>query len=84
MAINIKNREAERLLRELSSRTGKGKSQLFLELLRREVKRQVRLADVEKRRRRIEVLARRCARRLGKTAPSPEEIIGYGRDGLPR
>ena len=84
MAINIKNREAERLLAELSERTGKGKSELVLELLRSEFARQQRLTDAPSRRKRMRALARRAARKIGRNAPAPEEIIGYGDDGLPR
>lgn len=84
MAINIKNREAEHLLEELSNRTGKGKSQLVLELLRREAARQARAGDEASRRRRIEALAKRFNRKAGGTRATPEEIIGYGEDGLPR
>ena len=36
MSINIKNREAEALLAELKRRTGRGATDLLLELLRRE------------------------------------------------
>jgi antitoxin VapB len=84
MAINIKNREAERLLAELSTRTGKGKSQLVLELLRREAARQARLGETAERRRRIEEISRRFADRVPSDAPSPEQIIGYDDHGLPR
>ena len=36
MSINIKNKEAERLLAEIKQKTGKGTSQIVLELLRDE------------------------------------------------
>lgn len=84
MAINIKNREAERLLAELSGRTGKGKSQLVLELLRSELARQERLGDAASRKKRMRALARRTSRRIRRDARTAEEIIGYGEDGLPR
>ena len=36
MSINIKNKEAERLLAEIKARTGRGTTDLLLDLLRRE------------------------------------------------
>ena len=84
MAINIKNREAEQLLEELSARSGKGKSQLVLELLRREAARQSRVGEAASRRRRIQALARRFSRKASGQRKTPEEIVGYGDDGLPR
>lgn len=36
MSINIKNREAEQLLGEIKARTGRGTTDLLLDLLRRE------------------------------------------------
>ncbi len=36
MSINIKNKEAERLLAELKARTGRGTTDLLLDLLRQE------------------------------------------------
>jgi len=84
MAINIKNREAERLLGDLARTTGRGKSQLVLELLRKETRRQARLAGLTQRKKRLLALSRRTARRIGEGAPSPEQVLGYGADGLPR
>ncbi len=84
MAINIKNREAEQLLDELATRMGKGKSQLVLELLRREAARQSRLGNQETRRKRIQSLSRSFSRKARDQHATPEEIIGYGDDGLPR
>ncbi len=59
MSINLKNREAEVLLAELKAATGKGTSQIVLELLRREAARQRRQAQLEERREKIKALAER-------------------------
>ena len=83
MAINIKNQEAERLLNRLSKKRRLGKSQLVLELLRREADRQARLSDFDRRKRQIDLISQRYVRRAGRHAPSHEEIIGYDERGLP-
>lgn len=89
MSINIKNQEADRLLDELKSATGKGASELILELLRAE---RARLAaaepatEAERVRRAIE--ATREMQRLWRESPvidprTPDEILGYDENGLP-
>ncbi|HTT85511.1 MAG TPA: type II toxin-antitoxin system VapB family antitoxin [Rhizomicrobium sp.] len=90
MSINIKNKEADRLLAELKRVTGKGASELVLELLRkeheriaREQKRRPDEAEVE----RI-LAATREMQRLWRESPvidprSPDEILGYDENGLP-
>jgi hypothetical protein len=84
MAISIKNREAEALLREIQSVTRRGKSQIVLDLLRHEVARLRRSHQFESRREKLESIADRYAARLPQTSPSHEEIIGYDQTGLPR
>ncbi|HEY0525572.1 MAG TPA: type II toxin-antitoxin system VapB family antitoxin [Stellaceae bacterium] len=86
MAINIKNREAEALVAELRAATGKGTSQLILDLLRR--------AAAEQRARRTDAVAAAVAsgERLAQgfaalpvVDPRPaDEIVAYDDDGLPR
>ena len=83
MAINIKNQEAERLLEQLSKKRGIGKTQLVLELLRREAAHESRLRGTEQRRKRIEAIAARAARKIGSNPPSHEEVLGYDESGLP-
>lgn len=83
MSINIKNREAEALLAEIKAATGKGASQIVLELLRKEAAYRRRQQQLEERRSRIEALGRRYSARLPADPASPEEIVGYDADGLP-
>lgn len=90
MSINIKNKEADRLLAELKSATGKGASELVLGLLRNEHARlaaerprQPDKAEVE----RI-LAATREMQRLWRESSvvdprSPDEILGYDENGLP-
>jgi antitoxin VapB len=83
MSINLKNREAEALLAELKAATGKGASQIILELLRKEAARQRRQTQLEERREKIRVLAERYSARLPSDTAPPDEIIGYDENGLP-
>jgi antitoxin VapB len=89
MSINIKNKEADRLLAELKDATGKGASELILELLRAE---RARLAEAgpatEEERVRRALEATREMQRLWRESPvidprSPDEILGYDENGLP-
>lgn len=86
MSINIKNREAEELVRELKRRTGKGTTDLLLDLLRREKARvdQVRSQEI--------AAGMESARRLQDAwerlpvvdPRSIDEILDYDENGLPR
>jgi hypothetical protein len=86
MSINIKNKEAERLLADLKARTGRGTTDLLLDLLRKE---QARL-DEERERRIEEGFA--ADQRLRESwyarplvDPRPfDEILAYDEDGLPK
>jgi hypothetical protein len=82
MSINIKNREAETLLAELKAATGKGASQIVLELLRKEAARRRKAAEIEERRKKIDEITRRSAAKMMDPRPH-DEIIGYDEDGLP-
>jgi antitoxin VapB len=84
MSINIKNREAEALLGEIKAATGKGTTELLLELLRAEAERQRKVRDIDERRRRLRDICREAAAKLPVNPPTPDEIIGYDEDGLPR
>ena len=85
MSINVKNQEAERLVAELKTRTGKGTTDLLLGLLRREKERLDR--DVEKRiAEGLEVDRRLRERWLARPAIDPrplDQIIEYDENGLP-
>jgi antitoxin VapB len=84
MAINIKNAEVESLLDELKAETGKGVTEIVLDLARREVQRRRRLREIDQRSARVRALSARYRARLSAQPASPDEIIGYGDDGLPR
>ena len=83
MSINIKNREADALIAELRAATGKGASQLVLELLRKEAAFQRRLRDIDGRRERIRELQRQWRKKGGISSSEIDATIGYDADGLP-
>jgi hypothetical protein len=89
MSINIKNKEAEALVAELKARTGKGTTDLLLDLLRREKDRLEGDRRAAEERRIEQALA--AMRKLQDTwsklpviDPRPiEEILQFDEDGLP-
>ena len=85
MSINIKNREAEALLAELKRRTGRGATDLLLELLRHENARLEKASEAELDRARADTRAlvdRWHARELVDPR-MVEDILAYDEDGLP-
>ena len=85
MAINIKNREVEAYLGEIRFATGKGITEIVLDLTRQEAERlrAGREQDFEVRLQRLEEISRRAASKIPPDAPSDDEIIGYDEWGLP-
>jgi len=84
MSINIKNREVVRLLAELRRATGKGASQVVLDLLRKESARFRRHCKRDERRRRVLAGCRAYSGRLKGRRPSADDMIGYDEYGLPK
>jgi antitoxin VapB len=84
MAIIIDNPEAEDLLAQLNATTGKSATELVVELLRREADRLRRARDIDARRREIEEISKAYAAKLPPNPQTPDEIIGYDENGLPR
>jgi hypothetical protein len=85
MSINIKNKEAERLLSAIKQKTGKGTSEVVLGLLRAE---HARLTEDQQRRvaEAIEWTRQWQARIAAETrpdAPPIDEILQWDEDGLP-
>jgi antitoxin VapB len=83
MALNIRNPEAERLAEALAKATGETKTEAVTKALRARLDRVRR----ERTRRRLadelDEIALHCAARPVLDARSPDEILGYGDDGLP-
>ncbi len=90
MALNIKNREVERLAAELAALTGETKTEAIRKALaERRARLRVRVADAGRRKRTLrflerEVWARVPPDQLGR-APGRterERILGYGEEGV--
>jgi hypothetical protein len=86
MSINIKNKEFERLLSDLKKRTGKGTTDLLLELVRKE---QARLDEEREREGAAALESARMLRESWNKRPlvdprSADEILDYDENGLPR
>ncbi|MEO6864710.1 MAG: type II toxin-antitoxin system VapB family antitoxin [Gemmatimonadaceae bacterium] len=84
MALNIKNPEADRLVRELAAATHASYTEVVVAALREKLAREVgRRRGV----RLVEEISRiqdRVARLPVLDARSPDEILGYDADGVPR
>jgi antitoxin VapB len=84
MALNIKSREAETLIRRVADLTGETLTGAAITALRE------RLERLENRRRshsladQLDEIARRCAAIPMLDPRSPEDIIGYDEHGIPR
>jgi antitoxin VapB len=84
MALSIKNEKAERLAREVSRETGETITQAILHSLE---ERLVRLSGRRIAGNLAEEISRigiRCAALPDQDTRSPDEILGYDSDGVPR
>lgn len=85
MSINIKNKEAERLLAEIKQKTGRGTTNLLLELLRKE---RARLESEQDREVERALDDTRWLQDTWNSLPildprTPDEILQYDENGLP-
>ena len=84
MALNIRNRETERLAEAVAKLTGETKTQAVMQALRdrlarlRRERTNRRLADE------LDEIARHCSRLPIRDSRTADEIIGYDERGLPR
>lgn len=83
MVLNIKDREADRLARELASRTGETITQAVVKALRERLDRECSKTSLDLKDE-IMAISRRTAAMPRKTGRSADEIIGYDEHGLPR
>ena len=83
MALNIKDPEADRLARELAARTGESITQTVVKALRERLKRETAMTPVGLKEE-IMAISRRAGLLPRRTDQSPDEIIGYDEQGLPR
>jgi antitoxin VapB len=83
MALSIKHPEADRLARELATRTGESITEAIIVALKERLQREQRryrpkLEDA------IMAISKRSAALPRRTGRTPDEIIGYDERGLPR
>ncbi|MBM3268975.1 MAG: type II toxin-antitoxin system VapB family antitoxin [Candidatus Sericytochromatia bacterium] len=84
MALSIKHPEADRLARELATKTGESLTDAVLNALRERLARVAARSASVRTLRELEAARRRCAALPVLDARQPDEIIGYDEHGLPR
>ncbi len=82
MAFNIKDPEADRLVRELASRTGETLTEAIVVSVRERLGR-LRGTRAPTLAQEIARIAKRCSSRPVRDARTPEAILGYDDAGLP-
>ncbi len=84
MALNIKHPDADRLARELATRTGESLTDAVLNALRERLLREEARHRGPTLRRELARIRERCAALPVVDPRTPDEIIGYDDHGLPR
>jgi antitoxin VapB len=83
MALNIKDPEVDRLVREMAAEMGESITTAVRIAARERLERARGAVPREKRKAAMLRIAERSARRPVLDDRSPDEILGYGPDGLP-
>jgi antitoxin VapB len=83
MALNIKDPEADRVVRELAEVTGESITAAITVAARERLDRVRGVAPAQERARRIRALADEFSKLPVLDDRSPDEILGYDEDGLP-
>jgi antitoxin VapB len=83
LQLNINNREAHRLARELASLTGESLTEAVITALRERLERERRRCNRNTVARRLMAIGRRYASFPDADCRDPEEILGYDENGLP-
>jgi antitoxin VapB len=83
MALNIKDPTADRLARELAAETGESITTAVTAAVRERLERLRGAVPRERRRQALTEIANRSAARRVRDQRKPEDILGYGPDGLP-
>jgi len=84
MALSIKNPEADRLARQLAECTGESLTEAVLNALRERLKREQGKGDAAQVLGELRAIRERMARYPIFDDRSPDEILGYDENGLPR
>ena len=83
MALNIKDDDADRLVRELAAETGENLTTAVTVAVRERLERLRGAVPREQRRDALTAIAVRSAARPVRDERPADEILGYGPDGLP-
>jgi antitoxin VapB len=83
VALNIKDQGTDRLVRELAAETGESITTAVEISVRERLERLRGAVPRERRRQELKKIAARSSKRRVRDARSPDEILGYGPDGLP-
>jgi antitoxin VapB len=83
MALNIKDRETDRLVRQLAALTGEGITEAVKVAVRERIEREQR-ARGKASAAELMAIARRIAAAPDRDPRTPDEILGYDERGLPR
>jgi len=84
MAVTIKNRETERLARELAARTGVSITEVITIALRAQLAREKAKQEEPRVRDELLAISRRCAALPDLDTRSSDEILGCSEGSLPR
>lgn len=85
MALSFENPDVDRLARELAERTGESVEDAVMNAIRERLRRKQQASPSGPRLRdEIRAIAARCASLPVLDSRSPDEILGYDEDGLPR
>jgi antitoxin VapB len=84
MALSIKHPEADRLARELADATGETLTEAIIRALRERLRREQGRRRGPRLRDEIRAIRRRCAALPVRDHRSPDQILGYDEQGLPR
>ena len=82
MALNLKSREAHELAKQLAELTGQSMTQSVVDALREAVARRTPRATAK--RELLERITAHCAALPVLDDRTPDQIVGYDEDGLPR
>jgi antitoxin VapB len=83
MAVNIKDEQADRLVRELPGETGESLTTALIVAVRERLERLRGAVPRERRADALATIAERSAGRRVRDARGADEILGYGSDGPP-
>jgi antitoxin VapB len=84
MPLFIKHPDADKLARQLAKQTGETITTAVVTALRERLERQPKRRGRRSLKDELRVIGKRCSKRPVLDRRSADEIIGYGRDGVPR